>query len=279
MKLHSSTHNTEVNVNSTMIIPCHGSVHCMNFMLFKYGLKLHQVAGNVIGVHQRYSSFDHVSVIAGHFSWGVWNELPGLSDPLSRNHDTPPCLVVGRHPVSRFISYYYQRCFNTPSCSGYRTPLNDMPVDLLKAYISTTRQVVTTDDEWRTQSGLDEKHLRRLYVMLDDGVSDAACRAMLPRTFVEDGDKLRVRSGRGMVLDKYGIFDEDSVAHSVSESEAPSISYDAPPPLTYDQMDGALNNVEKCVVALVEEWESSKDIGMYMQDYFLCFCILFIYLH
>ena len=77
--------------------------------------------------------------------------------------------------------------------------------------------MVPTDDNWRTQSGLNGKYLPPLYVMLGDG---GACRA---RAFVEDGDKLRVSSGRSVVLDKCGIVYEDSVAHSVSESEAPSI--------------------------------------------------------
>lgn len=243
-----------------MIIPCHGNVHCINFMLHKYGLRLQpREQADHASEYTRFSTFEHVSVIAGHFSWHVWNELP----QRSQSKDTPPCLVVGRHPVSRFISYYYQRCYNSPSCPGYRTPLNEMSPESLKGYIDTTRQLVPLDDEWKSQAidNWDKDRSFPLYALLDDGLSDAACRTMLRRSFEDESetDTLRVRSGKGVVLDSNGIFDE--MDQNAVREEVHSIRYDAPPPLTYEQMSGALQNVESCVVGLVEEWESSKTIG------------------
>ena len=56
-----------------------------------------------------YDRVSNLSVVAGHFAWGVWTELPyWIGENQTR---PPPCFIMGRHPVERVISYYYQRCF------------------------------------------------------------------------------------------------------------------------------------------------------------------------
>ena len=89
--------------------------------------------------------YNSVGAIAGHFNWQVWlhldtyvqqfmtpvinpikmtaNDAHVLTD--SSYEYTPPdaipppkCMVIGRHPIDRFISYYYQRCHNIYVCLG-----------------------------------------------------------------------------------------------------------------------------------------------------------------
>ena len=88
--------------------------------------------------------YSNVGVVAGHFRWQVWLHLESYVQqymtPINATMDTslstqqvtassfkfvpadaippPKCMVIGRHPIARFISYYYQRCFGSSSCFG-----------------------------------------------------------------------------------------------------------------------------------------------------------------
>ena len=69
-------------------------------------------------------------MVGGHFSWGIWDELPqyvaasaaaaAAAGSGARARAAPPCLVVGRYPVDRVVSYYYHRCYDNPGCAGYQ---------------------------------------------------------------------------------------------------------------------------------------------------------------
>jgi len=181
-----------------------------------------------------------VSVLAGHFSWGAWLLLPdwalarvGAPTPVpvtekatappgdtphaaSEVADVPACLVMGRHPVERAISYYYQRCYGTPACPGYRKALNTLTADALGHIIRTHRHMLLDP--------LDPEAV----VVLDEGMSDAACAALA-------GDRrtagLRVGLRRG--------------------------SFPAPAALNASSRARALHNAQQCVAGLQEEWGST----------------------
>jgi len=110
-------------------LPCHGGLSCGTFNVVNATLP----AG-------REGSLPRVAVLGGHFSWGVWRQLPtdaaadaaieapagtcaagdttcAASSPEAHSASAsaaasavavPPCLVVARHPVPRAVSYYYQ---------------------------------------------------------------------------------------------------------------------------------------------------------------------------
>jgi hypothetical protein len=134
----------------------------------------------------------NVSIVAGHFFWDVWQHLPsalslkslkGVDSAESSNHvidadlkderggevtdikAVPPCIIIGRHPIGRAISYYYQRCYRSENCVGYQRNLNDLSVAELSSFIKYKRQGGFRSDNITT-------------VVLDEGLEDAACRAL-----------------------------------------------------------------------------------------------------
>ena len=100
-----------------------------------------------------------VSVVAGHFFWDVWKALPSM-----RSSDSPSVFVMGRHPVTRAISYYYQRCYILEQCLGYQRHLNELSEEELRAFLLGRRAEVGADG--------------RTYVVVDEGIEDAACRVL-----------------------------------------------------------------------------------------------------
>ncbi len=94
------------------LVPCHGPIHCATFGISD----LDEEDRAAVDLRK-------VSVLAGHFSWGEWIKLPYYVETQLNKGDTiatPSCYIVGRHPVNRAISYYYQRCYNSSTCSGYQ---------------------------------------------------------------------------------------------------------------------------------------------------------------
>jgi hypothetical protein len=104
-----------------------------------------------------------VSVLAGHFPWGIWSKLPSVDQSTT----TPPCFVMGRHPVDRVGSYYYQRCYREPHCVHYQIPFNDLTPDDLTHFIMFFRQAL------KGPSGD--------LMVVDEGAQEACCRAMANR--------------------------------------------------------------------------------------------------
>lgn len=72
-------------------IPCFGQVHCV-----LYDFK--PVYGDGLD--------NEISIIAGHFPWGVWSRLPGYA--AVAHNTVPPCFIMFRNPVSRAVSYFYK---------------------------------------------------------------------------------------------------------------------------------------------------------------------------
>jgi hypothetical protein len=131
-------------------------------------VSLIQGYGGVPAILFDLSTFDedrlrNVSVLAGHFSWGIWSSLPSVDQSIT----APPCFVMGRHPVDRVASYYYERCYREAQCPFYLTPFNDLTPENLTFFISFFRQGIQ----------LDSGDL----VFVDEGAQEACCRAMANR--------------------------------------------------------------------------------------------------
>lgn len=97
----------------------------------------------------------NVSVVAGHFDYNVWSELPSTTSRVAKSST----LVIARDPVERIKSYYYERCFEHESCVGYRRPLNELSVqefhDLMKIRSTNSQGIIR-----------------------DEGMENAMCRAL-----------------------------------------------------------------------------------------------------
>jgi hypothetical protein len=106
-----------------------------------------------------------VSVLAGHFSWGVWSQLPSMSRRTATT--APPCFVMGRHPVDRVVSYYYQRCYGEPNCAHYRIPFNNLTRENLVSFVLSFRQALVKENGE--------------VVVVDEGTQEACCRALANR--------------------------------------------------------------------------------------------------
>lgn len=182
------------------LIPCHGGIHC--------------VAVDVKDINTTNVDLENASVIAGHFSWGVWNQLPSYRPT---NPDSPPpCLVMGRHPVDRAISYYYQRCYGSSSCIGYNRRINDITPEELRTIALLEREGKLKEDN-------------STLIILDEGMSDAACRALLNQ-----------KATTGLIIGQDRIV--------------------VPSMLPVDAAEAAKARLRKCVVGIVERMDETKRV-------------------
>lgn len=74
-----------------------------------------------------------LAVIAGHFQWGVWQDLVAWDDkqPLA-------CFTMVRHPVDRAISFYYERVFQRDDSLGGKR-INDLDADYFRWLLTEFR--------------------------------------------------------------------------------------------------------------------------------------------
>jgi hypothetical protein len=208
------------------------------------------------------ASFQHMSVLAGHFEWGVWKGLPSYT-PMKRrvrygrdaetdaetDADTdsdidadavraaektyrllvpriPSCFMMGRHPVDRVISYYYQRCYSEPSCNNhYHVRFGDLTVDDMYYIVVLFRQAKYLSDG-------------ETLMLSDDGTHESMCRAAL-------GEKTTTGQLVQDLLDKHGG------------------SIPNPGDISIDKHQEAISNANNCVIGLLEEWELSKEMMKY----------------
>jgi len=184
------------------LIPCHGGIHC--------------VAINIKDVNTSKVNLNNISVVAGHFSWGVWDALPSFNSSGDAGDVSPPCLVMGRHPVDRAISFYYQRCYGSPSCVGYKRRINDLSPEELKNVALVEREGKYKEDNVTM-------------IILDEGMSDATCRALLNQ-----------KATAGKIVGKDEIV--------------------VPPMLSEDASDFAKTRLRKCVVGLVERMDETRRV-------------------
>lgn len=185
--------NSTTRLNASYFIPCYNNVSCMTFDIEKND--------------QGRSDY---SALAGHFFWDIWKTLP--ADQTDQNIIQPSCFVMTRHPVQRIISLYNQRYF-----SELQSAYHQRPIDTFSA------------EEWERiliyQRFARKKEDNVTVIIVDEGMSDAACRAIL-----------NLRATTGLVN--------------------PS-SIEVPPELTAKETQQAINNVKQCVVGVLEEWEDT----------------------
>ena len=201
----------------------------------------------------------NISVVAGHFSWGIWNSLPSyqhhhlqhqpqpnktsdtdsqrnsnrdnLSDNISFDSSAsdsptvpsvslppPSCFVMGRHPISRAISYYYERCYQISDCSGYNIRLNDMPLHEVESLLIYLRKGALHSDNTTA-------------MILDEGLEDAACRAIA-------NEKVTT----GIIL--------KSTTTALPKAQQISIF----------AKEQAMKNIKLCVVGIQEKWKETVQI-------------------
>lgn len=175
-----------------------------------------------------------VSVVAGHFSWGVWTSLPKLSlsetiahveSGMTTGHKEGDkghtverfpvaCFVMGREPVDRIVSYYYQRCYSEKLCTFYQKQFNELTPAELRNLLMYFRQALLLEDN-------------QTIAVVDEGMEDAACRTMIGKR------------------ETTGIPVSDVIL---------------PQPLTEIDTKLALSNCEQCVVGLLEDWENTERV-------------------
>jgi hypothetical protein len=77
----------------------------------------------------------------------------------------PSCFVMGRHPVDRAISYYYERCYTAQSCVGFQRRVNSLTAEELETIGVYERMGMYNEGN-------------RSIVIVDEGMEDAMCRMM-----------------------------------------------------------------------------------------------------
>lgn len=169
-----------------------------------------------------------MSVLAGHFAWNVWKSLPTFQTSTLSQHSRDnfnnqfkvSCFVMGRNPVDRVVSYFYQRCFREASCAYFNRTINDLSIDELIDVIMFFRQA---------SEAIDDTTKEKYLVAVDDGMSDAACRALADRRLTAG---IHIRIG-------------DELSHI------------KPQPLGPEETELALHNIEHCVVGILEDYPNS----------------------
>ena len=201
----------------------------------------------------------NISVVAGHFSWGIWNSLPSyqhhhlqhqpqpnktsdtdsqrnsnrdnLSDNISFDSSAsdsptvpsvslppPSCFVMGRHPISRAISFYYERCYHIVHCQFYHRHMNELSVEQLYSVILPLRGLMTGPDN-------------ETVIITDDGIQEQSCRIL--------------SDNRG------------TMGYPVQEFIGGKKIMPVLPP---DALEKSLRNVQSCIVGIQEKWEDTKNV-------------------
>jgi hypothetical protein len=146
------------------------------------------------------------------------------------------CFTVGRHPVDRAISYYYQRFYQRPdgdgnstahqqATSGESATAEDRP--LAQRMINELTPAQLEQIALATREGMDSHFFPDVKVFIDEGMSDAACAAVLG---------LKFTTGR--------------VAEAIS----------LPPEIPTALYPQARQNIQQCVIGLQERWKETLQV-------------------
>ena len=150
-------------------------MHCITLSIPSHNEAVVRDLG-VVTDYSKSRNLNNISIVAGHFFWEVWKTLPKCRN-YTWEHDSkstdamkcrPSCFIMGRHPIDRAISYYYQRCYQLESCIGYQRRINDLSVEEM-----------TTIALYERQADYDPYRGNKSIIILDEGMEDAACRTIL----------------------------------------------------------------------------------------------------
>jgi hypothetical protein len=134
---------------------------------------------------------------------------------------------MGRHPVERAVSYYYQRCYGSRDCVGYQRRINDLTVEELRFVALSERQGKLAADN-------------RTFVILDEGMSEAGCRALADE-----------KHTTGRII---GTGTSNGGGGGLTDLSLP-------PPLSRDAEDRAIEqNLPRCAVGILEQWAETKRV-------------------
>eukprot|EP01032_Pedospumella_encystans_P013123 gene13123-15128_t len=138
------------------------------------------------------------------------------------------CFTMGRHPVDRAISYYYQRFYQYPEDSPERTDAAEAvsfggrPLHMRRMNELTVAQL--RNIAVGAREGLESPFFPGEQVIVDEGMSDAACRAVLG---------LKYTTGLRMG------------------------PMSAPAPIPASLYPRAVENLHQCVVGIQEHWNDT----------------------
>lgn len=196
------------------LVPCHAGMHCLETLRGLRGLR-----------GEAEARLRNASVLAGHYPWGVWRDLPSWAARGGEGHAEahPPCLVLTRHPVDRAISYYYQRCYQISDCPGFGRPLSSLSAQELSALVLYDRQG-TEAPEARGGAGS--------VTVLDEGMSEAHCRALA----------------------------DERQTTGVDREALQALGNDFSQPLTEAGRTRALSRAGLCLVGSIDRWEETREV-------------------
>jgi hypothetical protein len=146
-------------------IPCYQNLSCHVFELPEHVPNQPPVLQTLPLPAKYYLQRDlsNMSLIAGHFPWGVLESLPSCTG----GGCDMTCFIMFRDPVERVISQYYERIYNEEAQQFYKTALNNLTVvelsDLMKSY---------RWGRWREDGSA---------MIVDEGMSNVYCRSLLNR--------------------------------------------------------------------------------------------------
>ena len=199
------------------IIPCYGNISCFIFHLrhhYSYVPPQQVLTPPPL-------TLMNVSVVAGHFSWDVWRDLPSCPPQICQ----PSCLVIGRSPIDRIISYYYQRIALETSSPFYQKSLNEIDLQTWQQLLIEHRFARYLEDDSTAPGNVS-------IVIVDEGMSDAVCRTLL-----------NTRTTTGLVN--------------------PTVALSLPPRFTAADIQEAKRRLRHCVVGLTERWSETIEILEY----------------
>ena len=136
-------------------VPCYNNVSCLTFDL-PAPLSARSLPDQA-----------QLSILAGHFPFGVWDKLPACSGAESGCR--PSCLVIGRDPVDRVVSYYYQRLFLEDNSRFFRKRLNEVSAEDWEELLLFHRFARFKEEGDGS------------FIVVDEGLKNAFCRSLLNR--------------------------------------------------------------------------------------------------
>lgn len=237
-------------------IPCHADLPCQTFALPDHREKGSQGHARKYPDRPRATDLTNLSVVAGHFGWATWRNLPQCSPANASNvagarrsyygfsdlSCRPSCFAMARHPVQRAISFYYQRIFRAEDSIGFFRQLKHLSVEELTAMIENELSV------------LPSMHMPDTWIYIDEGMSNGACRTMLTYENKMAGKivskSIHARTklpgdyfGRGRRL----LFPEERIPDVGNLTE----KFDE------ELVKNAVFNMKHCVIGLQEHWADS----------------------
>ena len=135
------------------------------------------------------------------------------------------CFTVGRHPVERAISFYYQRFYQHPDKASTATRLSDGPLPLNQHLMNELTPEQLELVALSTREGMESFFYPGTQVFIDEGMSDASCSALLG---------LKYTTGRAV----------QTTMH-------------IPPEISPRLYPTAVANLRQCVIGLQDRWNDT----------------------